>query len=534
VSFVSGVSGIPVSGELSGLPEEHACTPSRASLAAPQVLRAPSVGHFPRHYRLHPHREHDKPLQVMKFGGTSVGNAAAISKVLEIVRDAQQDRTVLVVVSAMAGVTDLLIEAALAMAEGNAAAAEKIFADLLHKHRAAAEILLASRTHREHYERHMQECLAEVEELCQGVLNLRQLTLKTRDFISSLGERLCAPLVAAALMESGVAAEAIDARECLITDSQHGSAKPLHELTRNHCQKRISPLLREGIVPVVTGFLGATLEGALTTLGRGGSDYSASILGAALDAQEVIIWTDVNGFLTSDPRLVPEACTIPQISYRQAAALAYFGAKVLHPKTLQPVIQRRIPVWIRNTFSPEYAGTKITLEGPEREAGVKALAVMKDLSLITVTVEGIAQAPDAMRRACAAVSAAHGDMVLTVRTHSPRKFGLVVRAALAETTMQALRNEFGAAGSREFDLAVRNGLSLVTLVSQNLRDLSTIARQAFTALGQENLQVLAGSQSASGCNISFVVDPEEMPRILVRLHREFRLEKLDAEFLAAD
>jgi bifunctional aspartokinase / homoserine dehydrogenase 1 len=506
----------------------------QASFAAPQVLRSTSVVRSPRHHRVHPHQEHGKPLQVMKFGGTSVGNAATIATVLEIIRDAQRERTVLVVVSAMAGVTDLLIEAGLRAAEGASSETARIFDCLREKHRTAAAALLGSHAERERYERHMQQCLAEGKELCQEVSRARQLSPKARDFISSLGERVCAPLIAAALTECGVAGEAVDARECLVTDSHHGGASPSHELTRERCEKRLRPLLREGSVPVVTGFLGATVEGALTTLGRGGSDYSASILGAALDAHEVIIWTDVNGFLTSDPRLVPEARTIPQISYRQAAALAYFGAKVLHPKTLQPVIQRGIPVWIRNTFSPEHAGTKITLDGPEGKTGVKALAAMKDLALITVTVAGIEQVPGATRRAFAAVSGAHADMVLAVRTDSPRKFGLVVRGALAQRTLDALRSEFGAATNSGCELAVKKGLSLVTLVSQNLRDLSSIAKQAFAALWQENLHVVAGSQTASGCNISFVVRSDEMPKILARLHKEFRLEQVNAELVAAD
>jgi aspartokinase/homoserine dehydrogenase 1 len=501
---------------------------------APQVTRGASVAHLPRHHRAHPHRGHEKPLQVMKFGGTSVGDANIIAKVLEIVRTAQRDRVVLVVVSAMSGVTDRLIEAGVRASEGNSQAVARIFVELRKKHRVAAEVLLPSRAEYEKYERTMEECLAEGEEVCQEILRARELTLKARDFVSSLGERISAPLVAAALVEIGVSSEAIDARECLVTDSRHGGATPSFELTGERCEKRLRPLLREGVVPVVTGFLGATLEGALTTLGRGGSDYSASILGAALDAQEVIIWTDVNGFLTSDPRLVPDACTIPQISYRQAAALAYFGAKVLHPKTLQPVIQRGIPVWIRNTFSPQHEGTKITLDGPEREVGVKALAAMKDLSLITVAVPRVEQVPSVMRRAHTAVSSAHSDMALTVRTHSAQEFGIVVRAAFTEATKDALQKEFGSGGNCQCELGVKRGVSLVTLVSHNLRNLSSVAKQAFSALWREKLQVVAGSQSASGCNISFVVGSEEMPKILGRLHREFRLESLRADFLAAD
>src|SRR6202041_4171554 len=187
------------------------------------------------------------------------------------------------------------------------------------------------------------------------------------------GERLSAPLVAAALQECGVETEAIEATELIVTDGYHGAAEPAIDRTRERCEVRLRPLLQKGIVPVVTGFIGATPEGVLTTLGRGGSDYSATILGAALDADEVIIWTDVDGLMTADPRVVDGACTIPEISYREAAELARFGAKVLHPKTLRALTQCRVPLWIRNTFKPHSPGTRITPAGSAISGGVKGL-----------------------------------------------------------------------------------------------------------------------------------------------------------------
>ena len=201
---------------------------------------------------------------------------------------------------------------------------------------------------------------------------MRELTLRARDAISSLGERLSAPLVAAALASRGIEAEAIEATELVVTDSNHGAAEPQMETTRQRLRSPLRPLLQRGIVPVVTGCLGATAEGVLTTLGRGGSDYSATILGAALEADEVIIWTDVDGVLTADPRLVSGANTIPEISYSEAAELAFFGAKVLHQKALRPLMRSEIPVWICNTFAPERRGTKITPSGSQNSGGVKA------------------------------------------------------------------------------------------------------------------------------------------------------------------
>ena len=212
----------------------------------------------------------------------------------------------------------------------------------------------------------MDDLLQEGDRLCRGAVLLRELTLHSRDAIASLGERLCAPIVAGALAQSGIASEAIEATEVLVTDSCHGAADPFMDLTRERCESRLRPLLERRIVPVVTGFIGATPEGILTTLGRGGSDYSATILGAALDVDDVVIWTDVDGLQTVDPRLVPGGSTIPEISYREAAELAYFGAKVLHPKTLRALAQSGIPLWIRNTFAPRASWNKDHARGSSR------------------------------------------------------------------------------------------------------------------------------------------------------------------------
>jgi aspartokinase/homoserine dehydrogenase 1 len=307
-----------------------------------------------------------KPLRIMKFGGTSVGDASAIQKVVEIIRGASSDGDLVVVVSAMSGVTNRLIEAATQAEAGNRQSVEMILEQLRKRHDAVVSALINSVPARTQVNRYMEQIFREGERLCQGTALLRELTLRARDSISSLGERLSAPLIAAALTECGVASEAIEATELIQTDSCHGSADPRMNVTGERCKARLRPLLQQSVVPVVTGFIGATAEGVLTTLGRGGSDYSATIVGAALDADEVIIWTDVDGLMTADPRLVPDASTIAEISYREAEEMARLGAKVLHPKTLRPMTQSGIPLWIRNTFAPELAGTKITPAGPPK------------------------------------------------------------------------------------------------------------------------------------------------------------------------
>jgi aspartate kinase len=475
-----------------------------------------------------------KPLQVMKFGGTSVGDASCIARVVEIIRTASRTCGVAVVVSAMGGVTNRLIEAAIESKCGNETGVAEIFAQLRKQHDEAVTALIHSTAERKRLQSKLHGLFAEGERLCQGTLLLRELTPRTLDAISGLGERLCAPLVAAALSEVGVASEAIEATELVVTDSYHGGAEPWFDLTRARCQDRVAPLLQAGIVPVMTGFIGATEEGVLTTLGRGGSDYSATLLGAAIDADEVVIWSDVPGLLTADPRLVAEACTISEISYREAAELAYFGAKVLHPKTLRPLMQSGIPIWIKNTFAPEELGTKITPTGPVSAGGVKALTAIRDAALITIggpiTQGGAQGVPDALARTVATAAAVRADVLLISQSSSHNDICLVIASSLAKRTVEALRHEFSPDLMHEkvehtvFDSAV----SVVTLVGQNMRAAFGTVARTFAALGQENVNIIATVQGSSDCSMSFVVPQQDVKIAVASLHRELELGSLAA------
>ena len=449
-----------------------------------------------------------KPLRVMKFGGTSVADASCIRKVMEIIATAARDSNIVVVVSAMNGVTNKLIEAAARAEAGDRDAVAAIFKKLC-----------------EQYDVAIRELFQGGERLCQGTILLRELTLRARDAISSLGERLSAPLVAAALVERGVSSEAIEATDVVVTDSYHGAAEPMMDATRERCEARLRPLLEQGVVPVVTGFIGATSEGVLTTLGRGGSDYSATILGAALEADEVIIWKEVDGLLTADPRLVPGACTIPEISYREAAELAYFGAKVLHPKTLRAVMQRGIPLSIRNTFAPERPGTKITPASSSNHQGVKALTAISDVSLITIGGPGILAVPHVLGRTLATTAAIRADVLLVSQSSAHNDICLVVSSSIAKRTVEALREEFAHDLAHEATEHIRvdSTVAIVTVVGQNMRAIPGIIGRAFGALGQENVNIIAIAQGSSECNISFVVAEKDAQAALITTHREFQL-----------
>jgi bifunctional aspartokinase / homoserine dehydrogenase 1 len=464
-------------------------------------------------------------LQVMKFGGTSVGDASCIARAAQIVAEAAKQNGVVAVVSAMSGVTNRLIEAARRAGNGDERAGAGLVEALRAQHVGALEALVPDAKLRAATAGRIELILEQGQRLFDGTALLRELTPRSLDTISSLGERLCAPVFAAALSELRVPSDDVNATELIITDSYHGGAEPLMELTRERCETRLRPLLKASIVPVATGFIGATREGTLTTLGRGGSDYSATILGAALGADEVIIWTDVDGVLTADPRLVPDARIIPEISYREAAELAYFGAKVLHPKTLRAVIPAGIPVWIRNSFAPERAGTKISPEGRSIGGGVKALTAIRDVALISVGGPGIVGVPDVVGRTFSTTAELRANVLLISQSSSQNDICFIVAADDAERTVEALRREFAGDLSHEVveHITVDPKIAIVAVVGENMRGTRGVAGRTFAAMGRDDVNIIAIAQGSSETNISFVVEDTAMRQALISAHREFGL-----------
>lgn len=459
----------------------------------------------------------------MKFGGTSVGNACAIQKVVDIIRAALLESEVVVVVSAMGGVTNELLDAVTRSEVGDNEAVASIFDRLNRQHTLAASTLIRSPKRLGLIAGKLRQLLREGDRLCKDAILKREMTPPARDSLSSLGERLSAPLLAAALAERGVASEAVDATQLVVTDSCHGAAEPRMDATRERCQALLTPMLRRGLVPVVTGFIGATDDGMITTLGRGGSDYSATILGASLEADEIIIWTDVDGVLTADPRLVPDACTIPEISYEAATELAKFGAKVLHAKTLLPVTQREIPVWIRNTFAPQKPGTKITSTGIPADGEVVALSAMSNVALITV--EGVDGVRDLLGRTLS-TSAAVPPAIFLISQSSPQKnVRFIVPSALANRTVEALQRKFAQnlTYERGDHVNLDPTVAVVTLIGSNIVGRHGIMESSLEALNHKNIKLLAIGHGSSRCNVSFVVAQEDMKRAIAIVHRELGL-----------
>jgi aspartate kinase len=463
-------------------------------------------------------------LIVMKFGGTSVGDADCFRRAAEIVSAAAKEQRVVVVVSAMSGVTNRLVDAAHCAAKGDESIGIELADALEREHSAVIDRLLTAPTRPQLYARVKSIC-AEMTRICQGIALLRELTPRALAAVSCVGERLSAPIMSAILCDSATASVAIDATDVIVTDEQYNQAEPLMEYVRPRVAERLVPLLDQRITPVVTGFMGATTEGVLTTLGRGGSDYSATTLGSALDADEVIIWTDVDGVLTADPGLVPGARLLRDISYNEAAELAYFGAKVLHPKTLRPVVEAAIPVWIRNSLAPERAGTRITATGRPTRDGVRGITAIRDVTLITVGGRGIVGVVGVAARTFAAVAEAKANVLLISQASSENDICLIVESVDAERTAKQLRSTFASdfAHHDVEHITVKPDVAIVAVIGEKMRGTPGIAGRIFSVLGQHAINIIAIAQGSSEYNISFVVEAKVLREAVNVVHEEFRL-----------
>jgi aspartate kinase len=461
----------------------------------------------------------------MKFGGTSVGSAERIAQAAELATAiVAKGHRVVVVTSAMSGVTNLLIDAAQAASRGawDPALRQTLFA----RHAAVADAVIAQPERRSAALADVDRRLDRFEKLCYGLSMVHELTPRLLDAISGTGELLAAPLVAAAIAERGTPSTAVDATELIVTTDQFGGAEPLMDLTREKSSARLTPLLEKGEIPVATGFVGATADGVLTTLGRGGSDYSASILGAALDAGEVWIWTDVDGVMTANPADVPEARTLSEISYSEASELAYYGAKVLHYKTIIPAFRKRIPVRILNSFNPSHPGTRVSVEGDASALGVKAVTAIRGVSLIAISGTGMQGIPGIVAKAFDVVADEQSNVLMISQASSENNICFVISSAEAPRVVKALRAALDVDLARgHIEEITHQPVAVVAAVGDRMRGTPGIAATVFGALGGAGINVTAISQGSSERNISLVVAEAEATRAVRALHQAFRLEQ---------
>jgi len=493
---------------------------------------------------------------VHKFGGTSVGDAHCFANVGEILvphsaNSLASERIACtlaqgegraVVVSAMSGVTDQLVAGARAAAEGRDTAYRSIKAGLLHRHLEVIQKLLGHSPERLELGGLVEDRLHDLERLYRSIAVLGELTVRGRDAVASFGEQLSASILAAVLRDRGARAQAVSATELIVTDSKFGAATPLMQLTQERLQQRVRPMIERGVIPVITGYIAANEQGVTTTLGRGGSDYTAAIVGAGLAADEVWIWSDVDGILTADPNIVPLARTLPELSYSEAAELAYYGADVLHPKTVRPLADAGIPLRIRNTFHPDHPGTLIVASPGADRRREPAILSSTGLSMVAVGSNDDSWSLQLAARALQLLSEAGVDVLLLSQAFSEHSLNLVVREQNQTHCLHVLHKEFdgqgnaglpptgslessqGDLGNRGYHLGVKEKVATVSVVGVPGWNDSGIVSHVFAALGKHGTRVIAVAQAGTEYSVSFCIPEDQVGSTVGFLHRELGLE----------
>ncbi len=461
---------------------------------------------------------------VMKFGGTSVQDADAIENVIEIVRG-RLDRKPVVVVSAMARVTDTLLRIARVANERRFDDAASIICELRERHLSCVrELLSPSSRDSDEYslaavEQQIDDKLAALEGLARSIATLGELTPRSQDAIVSFGERLSSLIVTAALWSHGIDATLVDSRRFLITDDHFTSAAPDPVETEKRAAKELLPLVKSGRVPVVQGFIGSTPDGVTTTIGRGGSDYSAAIIGSALGADSIEIWTDVDGLMTADPRIIPDARRIRVISFSEAAELSYFGAKVLHPSTVLPAVEKDIPVHIYNTRNPSCEGTRIVARPQPSRNLIKSIAFKRGVTIINVASTRMLLACGFLR-AIFEVFDRHHTSVDVVTTSEVS----VSMTLDTSDRLEAIERDLAGFG----EVSVERGKAIVCVVGDNLKFTPGVAARLFGAISKTNVNMI--SQGASEINLTFVIDESDTDEVVRDLHSEFFAEVEESVF----
>ncbi|MDI9642628.1 MAG: aspartate kinase [Archaeoglobales archaeon] len=457
---------------------------------------------------------------VMKFGGVSVKDGNGILHCANLIKKFSEGNEVVVVVSAMSGVTDALLSAAMKCSTEASAGYIKLFvAEMMKKHYEAVEKAVSSDEIKSRVIQALERLFDELEKVLLGISYLGELTKRSEDYIVSFGERLVAPILSASLLSLGVDSVALTGGDAgIITDKSYGRAKPLpgvYELIRT----RLEPLLKiKKTVPVVTGFIGLTEEGTITTLGRGGSDYTATIIASALNADEVWLWKEVDGIMTCDPKFVPNAKFIPEISYQEAMELSHFGAKILHPLALIPVMRKGIPVRIKNVFNPEGVGTVIGANTRESKDIVKALSLIQNAGIVNVSGAG-ADFAEIMAEVFKILAEEKVNVIMLSQSSSELNLSIVVDKKDVEKAYKALKViENGVTKVSKID-----NVAIVSAVGAGMAGTPGVAGRIFSALGKNKINVVMISQSCSEYNVSFAVKSEDGINAVKVIHDEFGL-----------
>ncbi len=446
---------------------------------------------------------------VMKFGGTSVEDAGAIRNVVSLVRR-ERERPTVVVLSAISGATNALLKSAHYAVEGKHDEAIVLLNELLERHVTVTENIIDDRSTVQQIIFSQRKKFEELKNLCHGIAILGELTNRSLDAIASVGELLSSQIVSEAVGVAGLPVQLVDARTFMVTDDRFAAAAPLFDQIAEKTKAVIAPTLASGKIVVTQGFIGATVRGITTTLGRGGSDYSASIIGAALDAEEIQIWTDVDGVLTADPRIAPLAQKLKVISFREASELAYFGAKVLHPNTILPAVKKGIPVVVLNSRRPDSSGTRIVAAPPRTMVAVKSIAAKKGITVVNIQSSRMLMAYGFLESIFSVFSRHTTPVDLVSTSEVAVSLTIDTTAHLPEIVTEL---------ERFAEVSIYENKAILCVVGDQMSTTAGVADRIFRALGDVSAMMI--SQGASEINMSIVIDESQVLPAVQRLHKEF-------------
>ncbi len=462
----------------------------------------------------------------MKFGGTSITSADRVKHVARLIKSYSKGNEIVAVASAVKGMTDDLLQISGSVRKGNKADVEKFIHRVGKMHMDIAKASMTKSKSRNGLQNVLSALMKELEDVLSGMVLLGEVTSKSQDYLLSFGERLATPILCYALKDIGVKAEFLTGKEAgIITDSNYGEAKPLMDTTKLRVSNKIMSMLKNGIIPVITGFVAADQNGNLTTLGRGGSDYTATIIASCINAEEVWLWTDVDGLMTADPRIVNNAKVLKEVSYTEAMEMALFGAKYMHPRALEPILDKGIPTRIRNTFKPENNGTFVVKNRKaDRSDIVKSVSVIRNTALIDVRGGSMVGAPGTAAKIFDVMGKNRVNIMMISQSPSEASISMVVRKNDLDRAVNSL--ELNLLGKVIKTINVTDNVAIIAAVGSGMRGIKGVASRIFGAIARYGVNVMMIAQGSSELNLAFVVNDKDYEKSVRALHEEFELAKI--------
>jgi aspartate kinase len=462
---------------------------------------------------------------VMKLGGTAVDSSDKVRHAAQLLKSHKKGNEIVCVVSAVRGMTDGLLSIADSVKRGDKMSIDEFVKKSTNTHIKIAEGAILDKKLKSEALVTIKKIISELEDVLDGIVLLGEVTVKSLDYVISFGERLSTPIVSFALQDIGIKSEPLTGKDAgLLTDSNFGEARPLMDTTKLRVSHKLEPMLKQDMVPVVTGFIGADQYGNITTIGRGGSDYTATIIAASIGAKEVWLWSDVDGLMTADPKLVNDAQVLKEVSFAEAMEMALFGAKYMHPRALEPVIDTKIPIRIRNTFNVKHTGTIIT-QNPSKESQkiVKSVSVIRHTALIDVSGGGMVGAPGTAAKIFDTLAKNRINIMMISQSPSESSISMVVRKTDLDKATTTL--ELSLLGKVIKQINVNDDVAVIAVVGSGMRGIKGVAAKIFGAVAKYGINVIMIAQGSSELNLAFVVNDSDCEQAVRALHDEFELAK---------